>query len=103
VKQAAYSTKNENEFKDILAKIKTSDEYSTASSVLLHVKTNMLTRSEAEDILEKMHAALPDANIVGLSAVELRGKNGKEKTYRLTYAFLKTHKSKCVNTVQMKI
>jgi hypothetical protein len=81
VKQAAYSTKNENEFKDILAKIKTSDEYSTASSILLHAKTNMLTRSEAEDILEKMHAALPDANIVGLSAVELRGKKRKRKIH----------------------
>jgi hypothetical protein len=103
MKQAAYLSKNENELNDILASIKTSDEYSRASSILLHAKTNMLTRSEAEDILEKMHAALPDANIVGLSAVELRGKMEKKKTYRLTYAFLKTQMSRYVNMMQMKI
>ncbi|WP_462331747.1 hypothetical protein [Schwartzia sp. (in: firmicutes)] len=50
MKQAAYLSKNENELNDILASIKTSDEYSRESSVLLHVKTNMLTRSEVEDI-----------------------------------------------------
>lgn len=87
MKQAAYLAKNENELNDILASIKTSDEYSRASSILLHAKTNMLTRSEAEDILEKMHAALPDANIVGLSAVELRGKNGKEKNIQIDVCF----------------
>ena len=87
MKQKQYTVESTEALEAVLSEIAGTAEYKSASTVLVHIMTNVFSIAEATNALTKVRAALPRAKTVGLSNIQFRKEDDNKKYLQLSVCY----------------